>query len=135
MQCTTSLSSPANEVSTVKHYYLCCCHHRYYYYYYYYYYLISIRKGEDYAKTLTCIRGKVSFSTLRSAPLCLRGSRSIRRRATIVKDIDLDVELVRSRVQMTFYCHNFFLYLFIFFLVVLLYFIHINTDIYIVCKF
>ena len=97
MQCTTSLSSPANEVSTVKHYYLCCCHHRYYYYYYYYY-LISIRKGEDYAKTLTCIRGKVSFSTLRSALLCLRGSRSIRRRATNVKDIDLDVELVRSRV-------------------------------------
>ena len=60
--------------------------------------LISKRKGEDYAKTLTWIRGKVSFSILRSALLCLRGSRSIRRRATNVKDIDVDVELARSRV-------------------------------------
>ena len=60
--------------------------------------LISIKKGEDYAKTLTWIRGKVSFSILRSALLCLRGSRSIRRRATNVKDIDVDVELARSRV-------------------------------------
>lgn len=42
--------------------------------------LISIKKGEDYAKTMTWIRGKVSFSILRSALLCLRGSRSNRRR-------------------------------------------------------
>ena len=60
--------------------------------------LISIKKGEDYAKTLTWIRGKVSLSILRSAPLCLRGSRSNRRRATNVKDNDVDVELARSRV-------------------------------------
>ena len=40
--------------------------------------LISAEKGEDYAKTWTWIRGKVSFSILRSAPLCLRGSRSIK---------------------------------------------------------
>jgi len=37
--------------------------------------LISIKKGEDHAQTLTWIRGKVSFSI--SASL-LRGSRSIR---------------------------------------------------------
>ena len=60
--------------------------------------LISLKKGEDYAKTLGWIRGKVSFSILRSALLCLRGSRSIRRRATNVKDIDVDLELARSRV-------------------------------------
>ena len=37
--------------------------------------LICIKRGEDYAKTLTWISGKVSFSILRSALLCLRGSR------------------------------------------------------------
>ena len=60
--------------------------------------LISIKKGEDYAKTLTWIRGKVFFSTLKSALFCLQDSRSIRRRATNVKDIDVDVELARFRV-------------------------------------
>ena len=60
--------------------------------------LISIKKGEDYAKTLTWIRAKLSFSLLRSARLCLRGSRSIRRRANNVEDIDVDAELARSRV-------------------------------------
>ena len=60
--------------------------------------LISVEKGEDYAKTLTWIRGKVSFSILRSALLCLRGSRSNRRR-TNVKDIDVEVELARSHAR------------------------------------
>jgi len=54
-----------------------------------------VEKGEDYAKTLTRIRGRVSFSILRSAFLCLRGSRSNRRRTNNVKDIDVDVELAR----------------------------------------
>ena len=58
--------------------------------------LISVEKGEDYAKILTWIKGKVSFSILRSALLCLRGSRSNRRRTNNVKDIDVDVELARS---------------------------------------
>ena len=49
-------------------------------------------------KKLTWIRGKVFFSILRSALLRLRGSRSIKRKATNVKDIDVDVELARSRV-------------------------------------
>ena len=55
--------------------------------------LISVEKGEDYAKTLTRIRGKVSFSILRSALFCLRGSRSNRRRTKNVKDIDVDLML------------------------------------------
>ena len=61
--------------------------------------LISIKKGKDYAKTMTWIRGKVSFSILRSALLCLRGSRSNRRRTNNVKDIDVDVELARSNIK------------------------------------
>ena len=61
--------------------------------------LISVEKGEDYAKTLTWIRGKVSFSILRSALLCLRGSRSNRRRTNNDKDMDVDVELARYNVK------------------------------------
>jgi len=60
---------------------------------------ISVEKGEDYAKTLTWLRGKVSFSILRSALLYLRGSRSNRRRTNNVKDIDVDVELARSNAK------------------------------------
>ena len=40
---------------------------------------ISIQKGEDYPKTTTWIRGKVSFSILRSALLFLGGSTSMYR--------------------------------------------------------
>ena len=61
--------------------------------------LISVGKGEDSANILTWIRGKVSFSVLRSALLCLRGSRSNRRRTNNVKDMDVDVELARSNVK------------------------------------
>ena len=61
--------------------------------------LISVEKGKNYAKTLTWIRGKVSFSILRSALLCLRGSRLNRRRTNNVKDIDVDVELARSNAK------------------------------------
>jgi len=61
--------------------------------------LISAERGEDYAKTLMWIRGKVSFSILRSALLCHRGSRSNRRRTKNVEDIDVDVELARSNAK------------------------------------
>ena len=54
--------------------------------------LISIKKSEDSARPLRWIRGKVSFSILRSAPLCLLGFKSIRRRANNVQEIDVDVE-------------------------------------------
>ena len=70
--------------------------------------LISIKKGEDYAKTMTWIRGKVSFSILRSALLCLRGSRSNRRRTNNVKDIDMDVDLARSNIKWLFYFYFIF---------------------------
>ena len=58
--------------------------------------LISLKKGEDYAKTITWIRGKVSFSILRSALLCVRGSRLIRRKPHNISEIEVDVELFRS---------------------------------------
>ena len=42
--------------------------------------LISTKKGEPYAATISWIRTKVSFAIFRGALLCLRGSRTLRRR-------------------------------------------------------
>ena len=41
--------------------------------------LLAIKKGESYVTTMQSVRAKVSFALIRSALLCLRGSRSIRR--------------------------------------------------------
>ena len=41
--------------------------------------LLAIKKGESYATTMQWVRAKVSFALVRSALLCLRGSRSVRR--------------------------------------------------------
>ena len=53
---------------------------------------ISAKKHEDYATTISWIRAKVSFAILRSALLCLRGSRTRRRRINDIQDRDLEVE-------------------------------------------
>ena len=41
--------------------------------------LVAAKKGEDYATTVSWIHSKVSFATLKSALLCLRGSRTAKR--------------------------------------------------------
>ena len=41
--------------------------------------LVAARKGENYATTVSWIRFKVSFAILRSALLCLEGSRTVKR--------------------------------------------------------
>ena len=41
--------------------------------------LVSAKKGEDYATTVSWIRSKVSFAILGSALLCLRGSTTAKR--------------------------------------------------------
>jgi len=61
--------------------------------------LIANKKGEDYATTISWIRAKVSFSILRSALLCLRGSRTTRRLNSNIKDIDLDVETAIAAIS------------------------------------
>ena len=53
--------------------------------------LISSKKQEEYATTITWIRTKVSFAILRTALVCLRGTRS-RRRKTNVQENDLEIE-------------------------------------------
>ena len=54
--------------------------------------LIAIKKGEKYSKTMAWIRAKISFSIIRSALLCLRGSRITRKKQCDVKDTDIDIE-------------------------------------------
>ena len=55
--------------------------------------LLSSKKQEDYATTMSWIRAKVSFAILRSALLCLRGSRSPRQRKSVnISENDLQIE-------------------------------------------
>ena len=54
--------------------------------------LLSTKKQESYAATISWVRAKVSFAILRSALLYLRGSRTPRRRNLDVKDRDLEIE-------------------------------------------
>ena len=54
--------------------------------------LISSKKQENYATTVTWIRTKVSFAILRTALGCLRGTRS-RRRKTNVQENDSEIEI------------------------------------------
>ena len=61
--------------------------------------LLAIKKGEDYAKTMNWIRVKISFSLIRSALVCLRGSRSIRRKPYNIMEIDIDVQTAESGIR------------------------------------
>jgi len=54
--------------------------------------LIAIKKGEQYAKTMSWIRSRISFALLRSALVCLRGSRTLRRIQRDIKNADIDIE-------------------------------------------
>ncbi len=63
--------------------------------------LIAIKKGESYNNTISWIRSKVSFALLRAALLCLRGSRTVTRRAVPLncelRDFELENESARIR--------------------------------------
>ena len=54
--------------------------------------LLSAKKHESYATTISWVSAKVSFAISRSVLLCLRGSRTPRRRNLTVKDRDLEIE-------------------------------------------
>ena len=60
--------------------------------------LIAIKKGEQYAKTISWIRTRTSFALLRSTLLCLRGSRT-RRVPCDIKNVDIDIEVVKGAIQ------------------------------------
>ena len=65
--------------------------------------LIAIKKGEQYAKTISWIRTRTSFALLRSALVCLRGSRT-RRVPCDIKNVDIDVEVVEGAIQSDYWC-------------------------------
>ena len=69
--------------------------------------LLALKKGDDYATTISWIRAKVSFAILRSALLCLRGTRS-KRRAANISDIDITSESVLASQNLN---SNIFYYL------------------------
>ncbi|CAH3184462.1 unnamed protein product, partial [Porites lobata] len=60
--------------------------------------LIAIKKGEQYAKTISWIRTRTSFALLRSALVCLRGSRT-RRVPFDIKNVDIDVEVAEGAIK------------------------------------
>ena len=53
---------------------------------------LSDKKEDPYADIITYIRTKISFALLRSSVLCIRGSRSLRRRPTVEASIGTIVE-------------------------------------------
>ena len=57
--------------------------------------LIANKNGESYSSAISWIRAKVSFAIVRSAILCLRGSRSRRRQLDFV-DSDLQIDNIRA---------------------------------------
>ena len=63
--------------------------------------LIAIKKGEQYAKTISWIRTRTSFALLRSALVCLRGSRT-RRVPCDIKNVDIDVEVVEGAIKLDY---------------------------------
>ena len=54
--------------------------------------LIANKKGEHYSRTISWIRARTSFALLRSALICLRGSRTIRRRKMDLTNADIDIQ-------------------------------------------
>ena len=54
--------------------------------------LIADKKGEHYSRTISWIRARTSFALLRSALICLGGSRTIRRRKMDLTNADIDIQ-------------------------------------------
>lgn len=61
--------------------------------------LIAIKKGEDYAKTISWIRARTSFALLRSALICLRGSRTVKRVSWDLKNSDIEIEATEGAIR------------------------------------
>ena len=54
--------------------------------------LLSAKKGADFSTTMSWIRIRILFATLRTSLLCLSGSRSMRRVNLNLKEMDFDIE-------------------------------------------
>ena len=65
--------------------------------------LIAIKKGEDYTKTISWIRATTSFALLRSALICLRGTRSIVRKSWDFRNTDIETENTEEAIYLRFF--------------------------------
>ena len=79
--------------------------------------LVATKKGESYATTMSWIRTRVSFALLRSALLCLRGSRATRRVHLELSNIDFGIE--KGHVYSLKPLRTIFIFFFLFFLIFL----------------
>ena len=61
--------------------------------------LVATKKGESYATNISWVRARVSFALLRSALLCLEGSRASRRVRLELPDIDRDIEREHANIR------------------------------------
>ena len=61
--------------------------------------LIAMKQGEKYSKTMAWIRAKISFSIIRSALLCLRGTRRLRNKKCDVKEMDIEIDTEVARIR------------------------------------
>ena len=59
--------------------------------------LLALKKGDDYATTISWISAKVSFAIPRSDLLCLRGTRR-KKGAANISDIDITSESAQARI-------------------------------------
>ena len=56
--------------------------------------LLAVKKHESYTSNIAWITTRVSFAILRSALVCLRGSRSRRRTTLNIQETDLELEVI-----------------------------------------
>ena len=77
--------------------------------------LIAIKKGEDYAKTISWIRARTSFALLSSALICLRGTRSTIRKSWDFRNTDIEIENIEGAIYWVFFFLNGHLLFFFFF--------------------
>ena len=61
--------------------------------------LIAIKKGEDYAKTISWIRARISFALLRSALICLKGIRTTVRKSWDFRNTDIEIENTEGAID------------------------------------
>ena len=91
--------------------------------------LLSAKKQESYATTISWVRAKVSFAILRSALLCLRGSRTPRRRNLDVKDRDLEIDKGQAGLPLAILnSYRCFIIVFILFYFILIFFKQLKEN-------
>ena len=88
--------------------------------------LIAIKKEEQYAKTISWIRTRTSFALLRSALVCLRGSRT-RRVPCDIKNVDIDVEVVEGAIKSDYWCVS-LLHISFYFIIIITIFLFLAVE-------